>query len=507
MGAADDFQFGPFVFDRGRGALLRAGKPVAVGQRGLALLAALGASDGPVAKAALLEAAWPGMVVEEGNLTVQIAALRKALGRQPDGQEWIVTVPRVGYRLIRADLPGWGGEPRLPAIAVLPFQNVGGDPKEEYFADGIVDELITALSRFQSFTVISRSSSFARKGHVGDIRQIAGELGVRYVLEGSVRRDDNRLRLVAQLTDGGDGASLWAQRFEGRLTDVFEFQDRITASVAALVEPQIQRAELERSRRERPESLAAYDLYLRAMAKIYEYSVETNSEAIGLLERAIAIEPANGVYLGTLAFALEHRISMSWPAYGPNDRARCLECAHEAVERASRNASILARCALAMQLAGEEYEAGLQVARQAAELNPNDSVVLLNSAIAELVGGDLDRSLALSFRSLEIQPDDAHATLNAIGNVYLAKGHYAEALEWSTRAMTLNRRYVPTHWSMVAGYVKLGRMEEARRAVAELLKVAPGLTVEKFASSSRTLDRSRDEMMVEALRQAGLPER
>ena len=487
-------------------ALLRDGTPVAIGQRGYALLEALLSADEVVSKSALLEASWPGTIVEEGNLTVQIAALRKALGPREDGSEWIVTVPRVGYRLVRGVRRSRGAA-GLPMLAVLPFQNLSGDPAQEYFADGIVDELIAALSRFQSFIVISRGSSFARKGQVGDPLQVATSLGVRYVLEGSVRRDDNRLRLVAQLTDGGDGANLWAQRFEGRIDDVFEFQDRITASVAAVVEPQIQRAEVERSRRERPESLAAYDLYLRGVAKLYELTVETNAEAIALLERAITIEPENGVYLGFLAWALEHRISMSWPAYGADDRARCLECAHEAVERASRNASILARCGLAMQLAGEEYEAGLLVARQAVELNPNDGMVLLNAAIAELVGGDLDRSLTLSLRALEIQPDDAHATMNAIGNVYMAKGRYAEALEWSTRAITLNRRYVPTHWSMVAGYVKLGRMEEARRAMAELLKLAPGLTVEKFASSSRTLDRSRDEMMVEALRRAGLPER
>ncbi len=500
--------FGPFVLDRSRMALLRDGAAVAIGQRGFALLDALLAADEVVTKAALMAAGWPGTVVEEGNLTVQIAALRKALGRREDGSEWIVTVPRVGYRLVHGETRTPAAvEPRLPSVAVVPFQNLGGDPRQEYFADGIVDELITALSRFRSFTVISRSSSFALKGQVGDIRQVASSLGVRYVLEGSVRRDDDRLRLMAQLTDGEDGASLWAQRFEGRIDEIFEFQDRITTSVAALIEPRIQRAEFERSRRERPESLAAYDLYLRALADLYEFTNEANAAGITLLERAVSIEPENGVYLGILAFALEHRISMSWPAYGPRDRERCLECAHEAVERASRDAAILARCGLAMQLAGQEYEAGLLVARKAVELNPNDGMVLLNAAIAELVGGDLDRSLRLSLRALEIQPEDAHATLNAIGNVYLAKGHYAEALEWSTRAITLNRRYVPTHWSMVAGYVMLDRMDEARDAVAELLKLAPGLTVERFASSGRTLDRSRDEMMVEALRKAGLPER
>jgi len=495
---ARETTFGPFVLDSGRMALLRAGEPVAIGQRGFALLLALAEANDVVSKSELMEAGWPGTLVEEGTLTVQIADLRKALGTRDDGSEWILPVPRVGYRLVRG-----ARHPlvRLPALAVLPFQNLSGDPEEDYFADGIVDELISALSRFKSFAVTARSSSFARKGRVEDVREVARDLNVRYVLEGSVRRSESKLRLMAQLVDGGDGAVIWAHTFEGQLDDIFEFQDRITASVAALGEPEIQRAEIEYSRRERAGSMAAYDLYLRAVAKIYAFTAAANAEAITLLTRAIAIEPENGTYQGFLAWALEHRISISWPAYGDDDRERCISCACEAIERSSSDATIQARCGLALQLIGGEYEAGLLAARRSIELNPNDVVALINAGIAELVGGDLNRSLELLFRALELQPTNAYETMNAIGNVYSALGDVEEGLEWAKRARALNRSYIPTHWSLVMGYVQTGEMEEARKALSELLELVPDLTIEKFASTARTKDRVRDDMMVEALRE------
>ena len=241
MGGGGLISFGPFVLDRGAQALLSGGRPVALGQRGYALLDALARADGNLSKTALMDAAWPGTIVEEGNLTVQIAALRKALGTRPDGSEWIVTVPRVGYRLVRsgeASHPDAG----IPAMIVLPFHNLGGDPEQDYFADGIVDDLITALSRFTSFAVMGRSASFALKGRAADVPQLAAELGVRYVLEGSVRRARDRLRITAQLADGTSGAPLWAQQFDGTTEDVFEFQDRIVESIVGIVEPRIQRS-------------------------------------------------------------------------------------------------------------------------------------------------------------------------------------------------------------------------------------------------------------------------
>ena len=298
------------------------------GEGALLLGALLKARGEVVTKAELMDAAWPGTAIEESNLSVQIASLRKLLGPAPDGGEWIVTVQRVGYRFVgEADAPRPGdapaprSEPVAPSLAVMPFQNLSGDPEQDYFADGVVEDIITALSRFTSFAVIARNSSFVYKGRAVDVRHVASEFGVRYVLEGSVRRAGNRLRITAQLVDGVTGAHLWARSFDGSLEDVFDFQDRITESVATLVEPRIQTAEIERSRRERPGSMATYDIYLRALTKISSESDKDNAEAYALLTEALALEPDNAVFLAHAAWALEHRSTMGWPPIGARRQA------------------------------------------------------------------------------------------------------------------------------------------------------------------------------------------
>ncbi|HET9540338.1 MAG TPA: winged helix-turn-helix domain-containing protein, partial [Candidatus Limnocylindria bacterium] len=201
--------FGPFELDPERATLLRNGEPVTIRHRAATLLAGLVEAEGStVPKSDLMERVWPGTIVEEGNLTVQVAALRKAMGAMPDGQSWILTVPREGYRLL-AGTAG-GPHPTAPVLAVLPFRAVGGEAEADYFADGVVEDIVTALSRFRSFTVLTTGTSFAHRDRTGDIREIARELGVRYALQGSVRRADDRLRITAQLVEGATGAPLWA---------------------------------------------------------------------------------------------------------------------------------------------------------------------------------------------------------------------------------------------------------------------------------------------------------
>ena len=273
--------FGPFVLDRERQALLRDGQPVAIGHRGYLILEALlDANGGTVGKITLLERAWPGVVVEEANLTVQIGYLRKALGAE--GETLIVTVPRAGYRLVQPSSAAavFVSSPAVATIAVMPFADLSSPPEQEYFADGVVDELITALSRFKSFAVVSRTSTFAYKHRATDIRAAARELGVRYVLDGSVRRAGDRLRVTAQLLDSESGAHLWAEKFDGATEDIFAFQDAITESVVGLVEPTIRKAEIERARRKAPSSLAAYDLFLRAIPAMYRMGREDYTSAI-----------------------------------------------------------------------------------------------------------------------------------------------------------------------------------------------------------------------------------
>src|SRR5712692_9025762 len=278
---------GPFRLDTERGLLLRRTEPEALGKRAIALLQALVEQPGElVSKDALIEAAWSGQIVEESNLTVQIAALRRVLGEFPGGDRWIETMPRRGYRFVGpviaeaqrgvmavpAQVDGMQDDlalPHKPSIAVLPFVNMSGDPEQEYFADGIVEEIITVLSRIRWLFVIARNSTFTYKGQAVDVKQVGRELGVRYILEGSVRKGGGRVRISAQLIEAETGAQLWADRFDCSLEDVFELQDQVAISVAGVIEPALQTAETARSASRPTSDMTAYDLYLRAYAALF----------------------------------------------------------------------------------------------------------------------------------------------------------------------------------------------------------------------------------------------
>ena len=504
--------FGPFVLDTARGSLQRDGKSVAIGQRGLALLEALlEAEGGIVTKADLMDRAWPGTIVEEGNLTVQIAALRKSLGTAADGQEWVATVPRQGYRLVRRDaqLNGAGDQPSPhPALAVLPFANLSGDPDQDYFADGVVDDIITALSRFKSFAVIARSSSFAYQGRAVDVREVAKDLRVGYVLEGSVRRAGDRLRITAQLAEASTGAHLWADHFDGGLGDVFEFQDRITESVAVLIEPHIGTAEFVRSRAERPGSSAAYDINLRALSKILTELAAANAEAYALLTQALGLDPDNALLLAHAAWVLEHRITMGWPPIGPDDRQKCVELARRGLEHAAGNASVMTPCAMALIQVAKDYEWGMAVLQSAAAANPNSLTVATATGVAHLHCGTVEEALANFHRANRLNPRDpvAHIALCGIAHAQMILGDYTEALVWAARARAANPNFDATLWMLIAANAHLGRIDEAHRFLDELKKIAPGVTVARIKAGQPDKDPSRLAAILDGLRLAGLDE-
>ena len=499
--------FGPFELDPERATLLRNGEPVTIGHRAATLLAALVEAEGStVPKSDLMERVWPGTIVEEGNLTVQIAALRKAMGAMPDGQSWILTVPREGYRLL-AGTAG-GPHPTAPVLAVLPFRAVGGEAEADYFADGVVEDIVTALSRFRSFTVLTTGTSFAHRDRTGDIREIARELGVRYALQGSVRRADDRLRITAQLVEGATGAPLWAEHFDGALADVFEFQDRITADVAMVVEPRIQIAEIERSRRERPGSIAAYDAYLQAVPKINKETAKENAEAYRLLRQALAIEPDNALLLAHAAWALSHRYAMGWPPIGDDDVQTCLELSRRALQRAAGDPVVLAHCGMNLIHTAKNYDLGMAVLDMAAKANPNNHMVVVSAGVAHLHCGTIEDSLALFQRAIRLSPNDplAHVPFSGIAHCHMVHGDYAEALAWAVRSLSLNTRFDPTYWMLIAANAHLGHMAEARRFLQDLRALAPEVTVASIRAGQPAKDPARVATILEGLRLAGLPE-
>ncbi len=500
--------FGSQTFDPVNGMLRDNGMDVRLGQRAAALLQALIAADNqPVTKSTLLEAAWPGAVVEEGNLTVQIAALRKALGTRPDGQNWIVTVPRLGYRLFRGEAGEVASDLQtVPVLAVLPFANLGGDPEQDYFADGVVEDITTALSRFKSFAVIARNSSFFYKGRAVDVRQVASELGVRYVLEGSIRRASDQLRISTQLVDCDSGRQIWAEQYDGTVDEVFAFQDKITESVAMLVEPLIQQAEIERSRRERPGSIAAYDLYLRAVAS--PASETANTEAYELLSDTIRLEPMNAVFLAQAARTLSIRSVLGWPPITPDDRETCAALITRALQHAAGDAIVLAQCGEALMHFLKDYDWAMSVLDAAVDANPNCYWVVVNAGLVNLHCGSVADSLDYFHRAIRLSPHDTYAfvPLTGIAHCHMVLGEFVEALNWATRSLTLRPNFVCTHWMLIAANAQLGRMDEARKYLAAFRKLVPGVTIASIWAGQPQKDPSRCAAILDGLRLAGLPE-
>ncbi len=501
------FAFGPFVLDPGGGTLLRNGIPVAVGHRGIKLLVALVGRPGEIlSKAELMDAGWPGTAVEEGNLTVQIAQLRKLLGPAADGGvrggEWIATVPRVGYRFLgaieqldkrtRKPLP----LPDKPSIAVLPFVSVSNDPEQESFADGLTEDLITDLSRASGLFVIARNSAFAYKGKAMDVRTIAEELGVRYLLEGSARRAAGRVRINAQLVDAVSGNHLWAERFDRSLDDIFAVQDEVTAK--------IMEALLGRLRapppRNRPKNLEAYDLCVRAR-KLMDDTPQSAREAHLMLTRAVSLDPEYAEAYRWLA--MNHW--MGWVhSGGPTEPTRdvALELARKAVAIDPNDAG--SRWVLAYLLAYERSfaEADAEFTR-AIELDPNEADTFAALSDIAVLAGRVEEGLEHIRKAFRLNPFPASWYYLTLGQAQYAAGDYEAAVETLRRDETYrtsSRRF------LAASLAQLGRLDEAR-AEAELFLVGnPHFTTHHWATTEPFRDAATLEHFVEGFRKAGLPE-
>jgi TolB-like protein len=506
--------FGPYTFNRANGSLMREGKHVPLGARSAALLTVLVDANGAVVpKTELMERAWPGMNVEDGNLTVQVASLRKSLGQRADKSEWIATVARIGYRLWNEDAqasPEAGSSVSpLPSLAVLPFHNLSGDSAQDYFADGIVDDLITALSRFKTFVVISRNSSFVYKGRAVDVREIGRELGVRYVLEGSIRRSGNRLRLTAQLVDVATAGHLWAQNYDGAVDDVFDMQDRITESVVSIVEPMVKRAEIERTRLKPPTSLDAYDLYLEAMALVLTTDPGATAHAIELIERSLALDPTFPPAIGIAATAYMSLYDRQMPGATEETRRKGLDYARATLAVAGSDANLRVLGGCAVILLGGEYESGLAAIRLATAANPNSVNVLTYAGVTAFWAGEVEESEGYLQRALRLNANDhaSHWALTRMAHIRILQGRFEEALDWASRGYAVSPSNAITHSMLAAANAFLGRRTEAAHWVEVLRKSSPETS---FASIRRGHQTMRDprqvELIIEGLGLAGMAE-
>ena len=408
-------------------------------------------------------------------------------------------------------LPEASGESRaaqIPSIAVLPFANMSNDPEQEYFADGISEDIITALSQIKQWLVIARNSSFAYKGRHVDMREVGRELGVRYLLEGSVRKAGNRLRITGQLIEAETGSHLWADRYDGDLEDVFALQDSITESVVGAIEPSLRLAEIARSKRKTPSDIGAYDLYLQALPHLYAIRPQPNEIALNLLHQAIDIDPDYAPALAYLAWAYEERVTRAWGAFGDDDSATAVALAQRAITADRDDSFVLVLAGFVLVMIARDYEQGLEAINRARELNPNIAFVAFLVGAALNICGDPEEGLVCIEAAIRVSPGDPGAFFFYTGAAmsHLMCGRPAEACRLATRSAGMYAGWDTTYRILAPALVQLGRMEEARAAVARLLELSPTLTVSRLRALWPIRNLETLSTILDGLSSAGLPE-
>jgi TolB-like protein len=507
------YQFGPFRLDAEAEILFRGAEPIVLGQRAVALLRLLLECAGaPVAKTALFEAAWPGLAVEDSNLTVQIAALRRAF-EDAGGADWIETIPRRGYRYLgpavernapavpAAPAPALPGK---PSVAVLPFANLSGDPEQDYFADGMVEDIIAGLSRIKWLFVIARPSSFTYKGMAVDVKRAGRELGVRYLVQGSIRKDSRRIRIAAQMIEAETAGNLWTERFDRSLDDVFALQDEIALNVVSAIEPRLRRAEVERVKRKRPENLDAYDLLLRAIS--FDMAMPDGvAKAMPVLERVLELEPDYARAHGHLSMC-HHSLYLRGGLREENRLAAVLH-AHAAMASGQDDSTALTFAGFAIGMDGHDRAAAAQAFEAALALSPSSAFTYLIGSVVFGWGGDAERAIDWGERALRLSPVDPWNWFPCHGLAlgHISRGQYQEAVAAARRAIQFNPGFSMSYMLLAAALVKTGRLEEAKGAAARVLALQPTY---KFGRHLESVDcePALATVLGEALRTAGIPE-
>jgi adenylate cyclase len=396
--------------------------------------------------------------------------------------------------------------PDKPSIAVLPFQNMSGDPEQEYFADGMVEELTAALSRVRSFFVIARNSSFTYKGRAVDVKQVGHELGVRYVLEGSVRKAGGRVRITAQLVDGTTGSHIWSDRFDGAIEDVFDLQDRITESVVGAIQPSILLAEIERTRRKRAENLDAYDYVLRALPHIWALDPAANATALEHLNRAVNISPEYPLALAAAAWCVAQKVVYSWTPAPEEAKAEALRLAKLAGDTRNDDPLVLTLLCAAHSVVGD-LDLASALIEKALVLDPNSAIAWNRSGWVNAYLIRPEIAIEHFQRAMRLSPFDPmnFNCFFGISGAHFTAGRHEEALSWARKGM---RERPDLAWPlrMVSAYLALlGHISEAQEAVRQLRQAYPDITISKIVKVTPYRGEVRPRY-IEGLRKAGLPE-
>jgi len=369
--------------------------------------------------------------------------------------------------------------PDKPSIAVLPFQNMSGDPEQEYFADGMVEDIITGLSRSKSLFVIARNSTFTYKGKAVDIKQAGRDLGVRYVLEGSVRKSGNKVRITGQLIEASSGTHLWADRFDGVLEDVFDLQDRVTTSVIAAILPQVERAEIDRAQRKPTESLQAYDYYLRALAASYRYSREANLEVMKLSRAANQLDPDFALSYALAAFSLSSRKAFGWSTDMTGEIVEARQLSAKAIELDRDDARVLALAGYPLAYVAGEVERGALLVRQAVQIDPNLGLARMWMGWINVYLGEHEAAIEQLEIAQRLNPLDPrrYGARTAMAYAHFFAGRHEEASKLAATATQQQPNYLAGQRIMMACHAVMGRLDEARASCATVMQIDPSQRV------------------------------
>jgi TolB-like protein len=517
------YLFEEYAFDTDRRELHRGADVVSLAPQVFDLLDYLIRNrERVVSKDDLINAIWNGRCVSDAALTTRLNIARSSIGDSGEEQRLIKTLPRKGFRFVGqvreaqepagaaiADNPIEPPKPALalpdkPSIAVLPFTNLSSDPEQEYFADGMVDEITTALSRFKSLFVIARNSSFTYKGKVVDIKQVGRELGVRYVLEGSVRKAAGKVRIIGQLIDATTGMHLWADRFEGDLGDIFALQDRMTESVVSAIQPKLLQTEIELATR-RPNNLSAYDLCLRAFPHLYSWTRGGMAEALRLGSLALEIDPRSGFAARVAGSCHFINVNQGWTADPKSEISEGLRLIRLALSIDGNDDAALSILGWATASFSDDYDTAREMGDRAVALNANSAFAWEQRGFTYELAGQLEEAIRSFERAIRLSPFDPWLprSFTGMGIAFIGLGRFDEAVAAARNALQTNQTYGPVYRCLAAALAHLGRDTEARKTVAQFLENEPHFRISEWVAHT---GQWRAQMFVDGLRKAGLPE-
>jgi TolB-like protein len=512
----ETLRFANVMLDVGGGALRNTnGAEIALRPKSLDLLLALARNPGRVmSRDELFDAVWPDVTVTEDSIAQCVREVRRAIG-DPEGRI-LRTIVKRGYCLDVEDqskaaalerATAMPTEQGRPSLVVLPFQSISRDPNTEWFADGMVEEITTALSRFRSLLVIARNSAFTFKGQSVDVRDVGRLLGVRYVLEGSVRQAGEQLRVTGQLAEAETGNHVWADRFDGVMADVFELQDQITVAVAGVLEPRIRRAEIDRATRKPTAHLTAYDLYLRAMPGMYARTRPGHDAAKRLLEQAIERDPGFAQARGMLAWLWAIGVFAGWEEDFEGARSRAIDLAREALASDSSDPLVLARSGFVLTMLAGIHAEGSALLDRAIAANPNCAEAYVRGGWVSVLNGDFATALARAEVSERLDPLSLEAinSLNLRAAAYFFLRRFDAAIESAERAIGRAPDYSTARAYLTASLAYAGREDEARAHAREILSRNPLVTLARVRGNPPFRHEWMSDFFLEGLSRAGIP--